>query len=236
MTSNVSVVRLDAVAKTYRTGSVDVHALRALSLVIERGEMVCVMGSSGSGKSTMLNVLGTLDRPTAGEYVLDGEPTASLDDEELAGLRNRKIGFVFQSFHLLPRLDAQANVELPLVYAGVPLRERRERARAALSRVGLDHRADHRPNQLSGGQQQRVAIARALVNRPRLLLADEPTGALDSETSRQVMELFAELHREGMTIVLVTHDPAIGAWAPRVVRFADGVVVDDLRSAKARAA
>jgi ABC-type lipoprotein export system ATPase subunit len=226
-----SVVSLASVEKTYQTGSIEVHALRSVSLELARGEMVAIMGSSGSGKSTMLNVIGTLDRPSSGEYLLDGEPVSGFDDDELSDLRNRKIGFVFQSFHLLPRLSALVNVELPMVYAAVPRRERRERARAALARVGLEHRADHLPSQLSGGQQQRVAIARAIVNEPLLLLADEPTGALDSATTRQVMELFATLHEQGITVVLVTHDAAIGHWAERVVTFADGNIVSDQRRA-----
>jgi len=225
------VVRLSCVEKRYLMGEVEVHALRSVSLDLRRGEMVAIMGASGSGKSTTLNVIGTLDRPTEGQYFLDGEPVEALDEDELADLRNRKIGFVFQSFHLLPRLDALANVELPMVYAGITRRQRRERARAALARVGLSEREDHLPNQLSGGQQQRVAIARAIVNEPLLLLADEPTGALDSVTTRQVMTLFRELHELGMTVVLVTHDPAIGEWADRVVTFADGNIVSDRRAA-----
>ena len=225
------VARLVSVEKTYRMGEVDVRALRAVSLELERGQMVAIMRASGSGKSTTLNVIGTLDRPTNGTYFLDEEPVESLDEEELADLRNRKIGFVFQSFQLLPRLTALANVELPMVYAGVPRRERRERARAALARVGLPDRQDHLPNQLSGGQQQRVAIARAIVNDPVLLLADEPTGALDSTTTRQVMTLFQSLHEQGITVILVTHDPAIGAFAERVVTFADGSVIADTKGA-----
>ncbi len=206
------------------------HALRAVSLELLRGEMVAIMGASGSGKSTALNVIGTLDRPTSGHCALEGERVESLDENALAELRNRKIGFVFQSFHLLGRLTALANVELPMVYAGVRARERRERARAALARVGLEERESHFPNQLSGGQQQRVAIARAIVNEPVLLLADEPTGALDSATTRQVMDLFSSLHDQGITVVLVTHDPAIAAYAQRVVTFADGNVVADRRA------
>ena len=225
------VVRLAEVEKTYRMGEVEVHALRGVSIDLRHGEMVAIMGASGSGKSTMLNMIGTLDRPTSGRYFLDGEPVEELDEEELAELRNRKIGFVFQSFHLLPRLTAVANVELPMVYAGMSKRERRERARAALARVGLADREDHLPNQLSGGQQQRVAIARAIVNDPVLLLADEPTGALDSVTTRQVMELFCRLHEQGITVVLVTHDPAIAKYAQRVVTFADGNIVSDSRAA-----
>jgi putative ABC transport system ATP-binding protein len=226
-----SVVRLSSVEKTYRMGEVEVRALRGVSLDLSCGEMVAIMGASGSGKSTTLNVIGTLDRPTSGRYFLDDEPVEDLDEVELADLRNRKIGFVFQSFHLLPRLTALANVELPMVYAGVSRRERRERARAALARVGLDEREDHLPTQLSGGQQQRVAIARAIVNDPLLLLADEPTGALDSATTRQVMDLFCRLHEQGITVVLVTHDAAIARHAARVVTFADGSIVSDSRAA-----
>jgi putative ABC transport system ATP-binding protein len=227
-----SVVRLVEVEKTYALGEeIEVRALRAVSLDLERGEMVAIMGASGSGKSTTLNVIGTLDRPTRGRYFLDDEAVEGLDEEELSELRNRKIGFVFQSFHLLPRLSALANVELPMVYAGIGRRERRERARAALARVGLSDREDHLPNQLSGGQQQRVAIARAIVNDPLLLLADEPTGALDSTTTRQVMELFTGLHEQGITVILVTHDPAIAGYAERVITFADGDIVSDERRA-----
>jgi putative ABC transport system ATP-binding protein len=226
-----AVVRLASVEKTYSMGEVEVRALRAVSLELIRGEMVAIMGASGSGKSTTLNVIGTLDRPTNGQYFLDGEPVEELDEEDLAELRNRKIGFVFQSFHLLPKLTALANVELPMVYAGVSRKERRDRARAALARVGLAEREDHLPNQLSGGQQQRVAIARAIVNEPLLLLADEPTGALDSVTTKQVMELFQELHKQGITVVVVTHDAAIARYAERVVTFADGSIVSDSRAA-----
>lgn len=226
-----SVVRLTNVEKTYLMGEVEVRAMRGVSLELARGEMVAIMGASGSGKSTTLNVIGTLDRPTKGQYFLDDEAVEDLDEEALADLRNRKIGFVFQSFHLLPRLDAVANVELPLVYAGASRKARREKARAALSRVGLTEREDHLPNQLSGGQQQRVAIARAIVNEPVLLLADEPTGALDSSTTSQVMDLFCGLHQQGITVVLVTHDPAIAKYAQRVVTFADGNIVSDSRAA-----
>lgn len=224
-----SVVRLASVEKVYRMGEVDVNALRGVSVDLDSGEMVAIMGASGSGKSTMLNIIGTLDRPTCGEYFLDDELVSDLDEVDLADLRNRKIGFVFQSFHLLPRLTALANVELPMVYAGVARKERRERARGALKRVGLADREDHLPNQLSGGQQQRVAIARAIVNDPVILLADEPTGALDSATTRQVMELFCKLHEQGITVIVVTHDPAIAKYAQRVITFADGNIVTDER-------
>jgi putative ABC transport system ATP-binding protein len=225
-----SIVRIEGVSKVYQLGTLELNALRSVSLAIEAGEMLAIMGPSGSGKSTLLNVMGTLDRPTSGRYFLDGEAAEELDQEELALLRNRKIGFVFQAFNLLPRETALANVELPMVYAGVRAAARRERALAMLARVGLADRAQHLPNQLSGGQQQRVSLARALVNQPVLLLADEPTGALDSSMSRQMMELFTELHRERMTIVIVTHDASVAAYASRVVTFNDGAVQSDVRN------
>jgi putative ABC transport system ATP-binding protein len=227
-----SLIRLEAITKVYRMGQVDVHALREVSLDLDRGEMVAIMGASGSGKSTTLNILGTLDRPTSGRYFLDEEPVEGLDEEALAHLRNRKIGFVFQAFNLLPRDTALRNVELPMIYSGVRASVRHERARRALERVGLGEREDHLPNQLSGGQQQRVSIARAIVNDPPLLLADEPTGALDSATTRQVMELFQDLHAQGMTVVIVTHDAAIAAYADRVITFQDGGVVADTSARK----
>jgi putative ABC transport system ATP-binding protein len=225
------LIRLESITKVYRMGQVEVQALRGVSLDLRRGEMVAIMGASGSGKSTTLNVLGTLDRPTGGRYFLDGEPVEALDEVDLARLRNRKIGFVFQSFNLLPRDTAQMNVELPMIYAGVRPSERRARAARALERVGLEPRADHLPNQLSGGQQQRVAIARAIVNDPLLLLADEPTGALDSATTGQVMDLFCELHAQGMTVIVVTHDPSIASYAGRVITFRDGAVLSDTGAA-----
>ncbi len=228
-----AIARLEKVSKVYAMGELSVHALREVSLTIHRGEMVAIMGASGSGKSTMLNILGTLDRPTSGTYLLDGTPVEHLDEYELARLRNHKVGFVFQSFNLLPRDNALANVELPMVYAGVARGTRHKRALAALERVGLGDRVDHLPNQLSGGQQQRVSIARAIVNDPVMLLADEPTGALDTATTRQVMELFCDLHRQGMTVVVVTHDPTIAEYAERVVRFQDGVIVSDDRRGSA---
>ncbi len=224
------LVRLESLSKTYTLGGAPVHALRDVSLTIDRGEMVAIMGASGSGKSTTLNVIGTLDRPSTGRYFLDDEAVERLDEDALAGLRNRKIGFVFQSFNLLPRDTAMRNVELPMVYRGVRPSERREKARIALERVGLGSRAHHLPNQLSGGQQQRVSIARAIVNEPLLLLADEPTGALDSATTAQVMALFCELHAQGMTVVLVTHDPAIARYARRIVTFRDGVILSDVQN------
>jgi len=221
------VVRLVQVAKTYTMGDVAVRALVEVSLEVHPGEFVAVMGSSGSGKSTLMNVLGCLDRPTAGHYFLDAVDVSGLGRNELAAIRNRTLGFVFQSFNLLPRTSALENVELPLVYAGVPTREREQRALEALARVGLGERVHHHPNQMSGGQQQRVAIARALVSRPRLILADEPTGNLDSRTSLDVMALLQELWRSGITIVLVTHEPDIAAFASRVIVMKDGRVQSD---------
>jgi len=223
------LLQLEAVTKNYTMGNTMVQALRAVDLGIEAGEMVAIMGASGSGKSTLLNILGTLDRPDGGRYILDGQDVSVLGDRALAQFRNRKIGFVFQAFNLLPRYSATRNVELPLLYGGVARPERRRRAEAALHRVGLGDRMHHQPNELSGGQQQRVSIARALVGQPVLLLADEPTGALDSETTLQIMELFCELHRAGMTIILVTHEPAVAEYAQRILRVRDGKIVADER-------
>jgi putative ABC transport system ATP-binding protein len=231
--SPVSIVRLEQICKTYQSGEVMVNALKSVSFELFAGDMVAIMGSSGSGKSTLLNVLGTLDRPTSGHYFLDGQPVERLSENELSRLRNRKMGFVFQSFNLLPRDTALSNVELPMVYSGVGLAERKQRALKALDRVGLSDRTHHFPSQLSGGQQQRVSIARALVNEPLMLLADEPTGALDTTTSKQVMELFTELHKQGMTVIVVTHDPGVAAYAERIVSFSDGVIVSDERKARA---
>jgi putative ABC transport system ATP-binding protein len=199
-----------------------VRALDDLCLRLERGDYVAVMGSSGSGKSTAMNILGCLDRPSSGSYRLNGVPVESLDDDALADVRNRQLGFVFQQFHLLPQLSALDNVILPMIYAGVPAEQRRQRARLALERVGLGQRIDNRPNQLSGGQQQRVAVARALINQPALLLADEPTGALDSQTTKEVLAIFDELNAQGITILLVTHEQEVGDRAKRVVQFRDG--------------
>ncbi len=221
------VIAIDNLSKVYQTGDVEVHALRGVSVQVQRGELVAIMGQSGSGKSTLMNIVGTLDRPSGGSYRLDGVAVEELDDVELARLRNEKIGFVFQSFNLLARHSAIANVEVPLVYARVSKSERQRRAIAALDRVGLGERKHHLPNQLSGGQQQRVAIARAIVTHPVMLLADEPTGALDTETTAQIMALFCELHKSGMTVVLVTHEPQVAAYAERIIRFRDGRIVVD---------
>ncbi|MCA0419531.1 MAG: ABC transporter ATP-binding protein [Proteobacteria bacterium] len=225
-------------SRIYDLDSGRVTALDRVSLAIEAGDLVAVMGPSGSGKSTFMNLIGCLDRPSGGHYMLDGVAVETLSSDGLAELRNRKLGFVFQQFNLLPRIDACANVELPMVYAGVARAERKRRALAALARVGLAERAHHRPMQLSGGQQQRVAIARALVNEPRLLLADEPTGALDSRTALEILALFQDLNREGVTVVLVTHDAEVARHARRLIRFRDGHLLNDLRQepADARAA
>ncbi|MFN3854645.1 MAG: ABC transporter ATP-binding protein [Phreatobacter sp.] len=225
----MALIETRDLARHYRLGDQVVTALAGVSVDVESGEFVAVMGPSGSGKSTFMNLVGCLDRPTAGRYVLDGEEISALGADGLATIRNRKIGFVFQQFNLLDRQDALANVELPMVYAGLARRERRRRAQEALERVGLGERVHHLPTQLSGGQQQRVAIARALVNQPKVLLADEPTGALDSRTSLEIMALFQDLNRQGVTVLIVTHEPDVAAFAGRVVRFRDGRVVSDAR-------
>jgi putative ABC transport system ATP-binding protein len=227
--SQTPLVRLEKVTKVYRMGDVEVHALRGISLSIEQGEFTAVMGASGSGKSTLMNIVGLLDRPTGGAYLLEGEEVSKLTTERLAEVRNRTIGFVFQSFNLLSRTSALENVELPLLYGGVGRAERHQRALRSLERVGLGSRADHHPNQMSGGQQQRVAIARALVTEPRVILADEPTGNLDSRTSVEVMSLFQELGRSGITVVLVTHEPDIAQYASRVIVMRDGHLLSDVR-------
>ncbi|WP_306207897.1 ABC transporter ATP-binding protein [Actinoplanes sp. RD1] len=215
--------------KTYGTGEATVHALAGVSLTVERGDYVAIMGSSGSGKSTLMNILGALDIPTSGTYLLDGVDVSKLADRQLALARNRLIGFIFQAFNLIPRTSALANVELPLAYAGVKARERRRRALAALEIVGLAERARHEPNQLSGGQQQRVAVARALVTEPSLLLADEPTGNLDSRSTEDVLEVFDQLSAAGRTIVIITHEDEVGARAKRLIRLVDGKIVMDQR-------
>jgi putative ABC transport system ATP-binding protein len=224
----MALIEADGLVKTYTMGEQTVHALRGVSVRIEAGEFVAVMGASGSGKSTLMNILGCLDRPTEGRYRLAGEEVESLDGDALASIRNRRIGFVFQQFNLLPRTSALENVELPMVYAGVKPAERHLRAREALSRVGLAERGGHTPAELSGGQQQRVAIARSLVNRPQLILADEPTGALDSGTSQDIMRLLAALNAQGMTVIIVTHEQDIAAWAARRIVFRDGRIVEDV--------
>ncbi len=229
------VFEVRGLTKTYVMGEVEVHALRGVSLRIAQGEFTAVMGASGSGKSTLMNILGCLDRPTSGRYLLAGQDVSKLPSDRLAEIRNVTLGFVFQSFNLLSRTSALENVELPLVYANVPTAERHARAREALARVGLGDRVDHHPNQMSGGQQQRVAIARALVNQPRVILADEPTGNLDSRTSVEVMALFQELGRGGITVLLVTHEPDIAQYAGRVITMRDGRILSDERRAQRRA-
>ncbi|QDX81986.1 macrolide ABC transporter ATP-binding protein [Denitratisoma sp. DHT3] len=222
-----TVIEVRNLAKAYQTPAGAFPALKGVDLVIESGEFVAVMGPSGSGKSTFMNLLGCLDRPSAGEYRLDGRAVSTMDKDELAQVRGRQIGFVFQGFNLLPRISLEDNVALPLVYANIDRETRRARAREMLDRVGLGAYAKSMPNRISGGQQQRVAIARALVNRPRLILADEPTGNLDSQTSEEIMALFEALNREGITVVLVTHEPDIARHARRLVRFRDGLIVHD---------
>ena len=224
------MIKIEDLTKTYVMGEETVTALNAVSLSIQRGESIAIIGPSGSGKSTLMNILGGLDRPSAGRYRFEGEEVARFSDDQLASFRNRRIGFVFQSFQLLPRLSALQNVELPMIYGGHAPRIRRERAAELLERVGLGSRMGHRPNQLSGGQQQRVAIARSLANQPDLLLADEPTGALDSATGAEVLSLFQKLNAEGLTIVLVTHDRGVADAARRRIAFRDGRVTEDVRS------
>ena len=218
--------RMTDIVKTYHMGDEEQTVLKHVNLTIDEGEFLSVLGPSGSGKSTLMNIIGCLDTPTSGEYILRGRAIRDLDEGELAQIRSREIGFIFQSFQLLPRLDALRNVELPLIYAGVPQRERTRRAKEMLERVGLQNRMHHYARQLSGGQQQRVAIARALAGNPTLLLADEPTGALDQETGKQVMALFGELHREGHTIIMITHDAHIASYAHRTVNVLDGVLTE----------
>ena len=219
------MIEIQDATKVYRMGEMEVRALNGVSLNVDEGEWVAIIGPSGSGKSTLMNIIGCLDLPTSGSYRLDGIEVARMKDDQLAAVRNRKIGFVFQGFNLLSRTSAVANVELPLVYAGV--KERRAQAVAVLERVGLGHRINHRPNELSGGQQQRVAIARALVNNPAIILADEPTGNLDSKSGAEIMQIFRELHDQGLTVVMVTHDPDIAEQCERIVRIKDGLIASD---------
>ena len=227
MSETKPVIAVRNLTKTHAMGAVEVRALRGVSLVVERGDFVAIMGASGSGKSTLMNILGCLDAPTTGHYELDGVDVRALDETELAFVRNRKIGFVFQSYNLIPRTSAVANVELPLMYGGMKRTERRRIALLALEAVGLGDRVDHLPSELSGGQQQRVAVARALATRPAMILADEPTGNLDSESTREVLEIFARLNQRGRTVVLITHEDDVAAYARRIIRLRDGLVVSD---------
>lgn len=226
------IIRLEDICRIYRVGSQEVRALDGVSLSVFRNEYVAIMGPSGSGKSTLMNILGCLDSPDSGRYILNGTDVSEMDDGELADVRNREIGFVFQSFNLLPRYNALENVALPMVYAGVPAGERREKAAEALRSVGLDDRMDHRPNELSGGQRQRVALARALINSPSIILADEPTGNLDTHTSVEIMRLFDQIYRNGNTVIVVTHEEDIAAYAHRVIRLRDGRIESDTEHIK----
>ena len=224
------VINLKDIVKNYKVGTQIVRALRSVNLVIHEGEYVAIMGASGSGKSTMMNVIGCLDTPTGGNYVLNGKDVGYLSDDELAEIRNSEIGFIFQTFNLMPRNSALENVMLPLVYAGVKKQQRVDRAEKMLASVGLEDRMEHKPNELSGGQRQRVAVARALINKPAILLADEPTGNLDSKTSEEIMQLFAEIHKQGNTLIVVTHEEDIARHAHRIIRLKDGQVESDIRN------
>ncbi len=224
MPDSAQLIEMHELTRVYQLGPQEIHALSGIDLIVNHGEYVAIMGPSGSGKSTLMNIIGCLDRPSAGRYILDGTPVESMEDDELAAVRNKKIGFVFQTFNLLPRTTALQNVELPLVYAKMPRVERHQQAQEALVAVGLGDRMNHQPNELSGGQRQRVAIARALVNRPSLLLADEPTGNLDSQTGREILDLFRELHSNGNSIIIVTHEDDVAREAKRIIHIRDGKI------------
>jgi putative ABC transport system ATP-binding protein len=226
------MIKLQNIVKTYKNGDIEVHALNNINLAIEKGEFVSIIGSSGSGKSTMMNILGCLDISSSGKYFLEDIDISSLNDNQIAEVRNKKIGFVFQSFNLLPKFTALENVELPMVYSGIHLHKREERAKAALKKVGLEDRMSHRPNELSGGQRQRVAIARALVNNPAIILADEPTGNLDTHSEKEIMAIFKGLNQEGVTIIMVTHEVEIAANSKRIVTFKDGKIISDETKSK----